>query len=239
MTIDNRLSLFGCMLLTVSMFLIAGCERRIAEVAPASTVPTKVTFPEQIQPEPTPTGSSGSVIQPRTNENEIRIIAWNVESDGNFPAVIASQLSNELAGYDIYALSEVLPTSFKQYADAVGPSFISIESTTGRDDRLQLLVNFKRFEIIGREELTQQGDFRLNDGNHRSPLVAHLLDRTSDKSFLIAVNHLCEATQHRVKNKRLGFANGRGCKRFQRSRLVISTLTIRSSASRAMLVSPR
>ena len=120
----------------------------------------------------------------------LRILAWNVESEGNFPAVIASQLSNEFAGYDIYALSEVLPTSFEQYEKAVGSEYISIPSTTGESDSLQFLVNGDRLDIVRVEELNEHDGVRLNDGRHRAPLVAHLRDQKSGKDFQITVNHL-------------------------------------------------
>ena len=38
--------------------------------------------------------------------DEFKILAWNVESDGADPVVIAEQLK-ELSGYQIYALSEL------------------------------------------------------------------------------------------------------------------------------------
>lgn len=110
----------------------------------------------------------------------IRIIAWNVESGGSDISVIASQLSK--FDHGIIALSEVTPRAFDAYAEVTG--YQSVEGTTGRSDRLQILFS-NRFELIRSEELND-----INDGNHRSPLLVHLRDKTTGKDFLLNVNHL-------------------------------------------------
>ncbi len=69
----------------------------------------------------------------------LSLIAWNVESGGSDPAVIAKQLS-ELGGYDIYCLSEVDPKTFDQNVTALGSKFTTINGNTGRDDRLQIIL---------------------------------------------------------------------------------------------------
>jgi hypothetical protein len=48
---------------------------------------------------------------------QLRILAWNVESDGNDPDVIVRQL-HDLSGYDIVGLTEVRASSIKKYVDA-------------------------------------------------------------------------------------------------------------------------
>ena len=70
----------------------------------------------------------------------IRILAWNVESGGNDPAVIAKQLS-EFTEYDVVCLSEVSSDNFQRYADALGERFAPFKGDTGRADRLQILVD--------------------------------------------------------------------------------------------------
>ena len=45
-----------------------------------------------------------------SHAEELRILAWNVESDGNNPDVIVRQL-HELSGYDIVGLTEVRASS--------------------------------------------------------------------------------------------------------------------------------
>lgn len=118
----------------------------------------------------------------------ISILAWNVESGGNDPEVIAGQLS-ELTGYDIYCLSEVRSGSFGRYADAFGTQFKSVNGETGRGDRLQVMFNSERFELLQQKELHYHGDFELNNGTHRSPLFVRLRERVSGTEFIVMTNH--------------------------------------------------
>lgn len=119
----------------------------------------------------------------------LSLIAWNVESGGSDPAVIAKQLS-ELGGYDIYCLSEVDPKTFDQNVSALGSKFTSINGNTGRDDRLQLIFNKERFELLEQKELMEYREFILNNGTHRSPLYARLKDKTTGLQFIVMNNHL-------------------------------------------------
>ena len=68
-----------------------------------------------------------------TSQAELRILAWNVESDGNDPDVIVHQL-HVLSGYDIVGLTEVKAGSIKKYVDALsasGNTFLSVNTATG------------------------------------------------------------------------------------------------------------
>ncbi|MEM1226064.1 MAG: hypothetical protein AAGJ40_10215, partial [Planctomycetota bacterium] len=114
--------------------------------------------------------------EPDSRSTPIRIVAWNVESGGNDPGVIALQLK-QFGPCDVFALSEVSPRSFERYATALGNNYQSIATKSGGGDRLQVLFRSDRFELIRSIELNQEGTFRLNDGNHRSPLLVHLRDR--------------------------------------------------------------
>ena len=84
--------------------------------------------------------------------NQLAVIAWNVESGGNNPAVIAEQLK-EMAGYDVYCLNEVHPDSLERYAAAMPEGFIPVNSTTGGGDRMQISFDGKRFELLHAKEL--------------------------------------------------------------------------------------
>lgn len=119
----------------------------------------------------------------------LAVIAWNVESGGSDPAVIAKQLS-ELGGYDIYCLSEVDPKTFDQNVTALGSKFTTINGNTGRDDRLQIIFNKERFELLEQKELMEYREFILNNGTHRSPLYARLKDKTTGLQFIVMNNHL-------------------------------------------------
>ena len=73
---------------------------------------------------------------------ELRILAWNVESDGNNPDVIVHQL-HELSGYDVVGLTEVRASSIKKYVDALsasGNTFLSVNTATGGSDRIVLAM---------------------------------------------------------------------------------------------------
>ncbi|WP_146522124.1 exonuclease/endonuclease/phosphatase family protein [Stieleria varia] len=159
-------------LLILMLLVIAGCDHSAG---------TALSDSRQCQPSPVPA-------RPETADT-IRILAWNVESGGADAEVIFSQM-RQMGTYDVWALSEVSPRALGTYADALVASFQSEESTPGRADRLRFLFNRERFELIGVEELNQEGRFRLNDGNHRSPLVIQLLERETKTTFQITVNHL-------------------------------------------------
>ena len=116
---------------------------------------------------------------------QAKFFAWNVESEGSDPAVISKQLS-EFGSYDIYALTEVLPESFQQFREAVGDNYDSIETKTGRSDRMQIIFDKTRFDLLRRLELDQI-NYQLR---YRSPLVAHFRDRESGIQFMVMVNHL-------------------------------------------------
>ena len=96
--------------------VIVGCDRN-RMTTPATDAPSNPTAE-----------------QPASN-GTISILAWNVESGGNDPSVIAAQLT-ELSGYDVYCLCEVSAKNFNRYREAVGDDFTSVEGTLGRADRL-------------------------------------------------------------------------------------------------------
>ena len=116
---------------------------------------------------------------------QANLFSWNVESDGSDPEVIAKQLA-EFGQYDIYGLTEVLPDSFELFRSAVGEGFASIDSKTGQSDRMQIIYDNTRFELLRQFEL-HEINYKLR---YRSPLVAHLRDKNSGTEFLVMVNHL-------------------------------------------------
>jgi hypothetical protein len=135
--------------------------------------------------------SPGSTRQNQTaaGTQTISILAWNVESGGSDPSVIARQLK-ELGSDDVVCLSEVDPGSFGLYASALGPQFKSINGRTGNSDRLQIIYDAPKFELLQSDELNNYRDFTLNNGNHRSPLLARLAIRGTGTQFVVMVNHL-------------------------------------------------
>ena len=142
-------------------------------------------------------GDPSTVQAPNTNASEtvkpqsppaiqLSILGWNLQSGENDPAVIAEQLK-ELAGYDVYCLCEVHADNFERYAAALPNRFVSVPSTTGGGDRMQIAFDGDSFEPLDVKELRE-----FNEGRHqqRAPLLVRLRDRRSDTEFVVMVNHL-------------------------------------------------
>lgn len=127
-----------------------------------------------------------------SNAEPLRLLAWNVESGGNDPAVIAKQLHEELSGYHIYGLSEVDATNATTYRKAAGDNFASVLSVTGNRDRLLLLYDKDRLELVESHELEAHDGVRMNDVNfrHRSPLVGYFKTRETNEEFVVVLVHL-------------------------------------------------
>ncbi|HBV63692.1 MAG TPA: hypothetical protein DEF45_11785 [Rhodopirellula sp.] len=126
---------------------------------------------------------------PQVPPNEVRLLAWNVESGGNDPAVISVQLA-EFIGYDVICLSEVSQHSFERYSSALANQYHEVHGKTGRADRLQIFVKKARYELLDSKELTQHRRHILNTGNHRSPLFVRIQDRNSSQQMIVMTNHL-------------------------------------------------
>ena len=123
------------------------------------------------------------------SSKELSVLAWNVESGGSDPEVIAKQLS-ELNGYDVYCLSEVDDEDFDTFRKAVPEGFVAVNSNSGGGDRLQILFNGNRFDLLEQKELSQHRNFELNNGNHRSPMYVRLKDKASGVELIVMTNHL-------------------------------------------------
>lgn len=120
---------------------------------------------------------------------ELNIFAWNVESDEADPQVIAKRIAR-YQQFDIVCLSEVSPKDFLTFQAAKGADFESVGSVSGGSDRLQIIYNREKYDLLETMELTRYRDYELNSGNHRSPLAVRLRDRASDTQFIVMVNHL-------------------------------------------------
>ena len=138
----------------------------------------------------------------KTTQN-LAIIAWNVESWKNEPNVIASQLT-ELSGYDIYCLSEVSARNFDKYLNALPDGYVSVSSKTGRTDRLQIIFNSNRFELLQQKELHDHEEHKLNNGTHRSPLFVRLMDKGTNTEFVVMTNHLARHNNALRKQQAIG-----------------------------------
>ncbi|MAI74077.1 MAG: hypothetical protein CMM01_24700 [Rhodopirellula sp.] len=133
----------------------------------------------------------------------VRLLAWNVESGGNDPAVIGEQLSHFL-GYDVICLSEVEPQNFARYASALQDEYHDIHGNTGRADRLQILVSKARYDILLTKELSQHRGYTLNKGNHRSPLFVQIKNKRSGQELIVMTNHLARGNADFRKEQAIG-----------------------------------
>ncbi len=104
--------------------------------------------------------------------------------------VIADQLS-KMGGYDVYGLVEVLPQDLGRFRDALGKNYKYAYSKSGNNDRLQLLYNEGRFELVRQLELDDI-NFEMR---YRSPLLIHLRDRATKSEFMVMVNHLARGKE--------------------------------------------
>ena len=134
---------------------------------------------------------------------ELAVFAWNVESGGADSKRIAERLAG-YGEYNIFCLSEVHPDDFATYRQALGEDFDSFESRSGNEDRLQILYDKTRFELLEQIELDRHGDYVLNKGNLRSPTAVRLKDRLSGKTFIVMVNHLARGNAESRKQQAIG-----------------------------------
>lgn len=115
---------------------------------------------------------------------------WNVESEGSDPKVIAKQLA-ELGPYDVYAITEFLPSAKGLFEETLGEHFELIMSRSGRNDRLAIAFDTRLFDLIKSFEIKE-----INYKNrYRSPLVAHLKDKNSGVEFFVMNNHLARGKE--------------------------------------------
>lgn len=162
---------------------ICGCSRSATVEAPKESAPTAQ--------------------QPADSSSPISVLAWNLESGGNDPNVIAAQLT-DLAGFDIYCLSEVHAGNFGKYTNALPAGFVSANSSLGGGDRLQIIFDSNRFELLQQRELHDHGEYKLNNGNHRSPLFVRLKDRATGTEFIVMTNHLARRNATLRKEQAIG-----------------------------------
>lgn len=122
----------------------------------------------------------------------LEVVGFNVESGDASPMAIASQLS-PIDGIDIWGFSEVANAAwadiFEEAAEAGetgNPNFETVFGTTGGADRLAIIYNADRFELLETQEL----DDINPSGRVRAPLMARLRDQQTNQEFWFMVNHL-------------------------------------------------
>ncbi len=128
------------------------------------------------------------------DDGAIRILAWNIESDGANPDVITDQL-RELPRYDVYGFTEVRPLDFAIIKDWLGDDYACRYSKTGYDDRLAYAIRKDRFEILNQFELENFEEHDLNPGRYRSPYVTEVKDKKSGQTLTLMLNHLARGKE--------------------------------------------
>ena len=161
------------------LLIVCGCERKPAVNPPVET--------------PKPTANS-----------DLKILSWNVESDGNSPEVIAEQLKS-FNDYSIVALQEVRSENQSRYTTALGATKKSLISNSGRSDRLMIVYDRSRLELLSSTEPSDHQGIKLNDGNHRSPLVTVFRDKVSGKEFTFVTVHLARGKANVRKEQAMVF----------------------------------
>jgi len=122
-------------------------------------------------------------------QHNLTVLSWNVESGGNDSSYVAQRL-RDLEGIDLLGLSEVRENEQNTFTSAAAfgenASYNSVLGQTGGGDRLLIIYNDDRFDLLDQNELDN-----INiDGTVRSPLVVHIRDNHAQKEFLFMVNHL-------------------------------------------------
>jgi hypothetical protein len=120
----------------------------------------------------------------------LTVAGFNVESGAANPRVIAEQIG-PLRDVDLWGFSEVRNASEGNLlavgaADGESGTFQSILGTTGGEDRLLIVFNSDRLDLVQRGEINE-----LNiGGNVRAPLWAQFRLKPSGPEFIFMVNHL-------------------------------------------------
>lgn len=123
-------------------------------------------------------------------EIKLKVVGWNVESGDASQNHIAQRIKDQ-SSVDLWGLSEVENDSdakaFEAAAeDGENADFKRIVGTTGGSDRLVILYNSNRLDLVQVEELHD-----MNIGGHvRAPLVATFKGKTTGKQVIFVVNHL-------------------------------------------------
>lgn len=178
----GRFKSVAVMVLMLTLIFI-GCD----QLLPPAQLPPRGPTPDSAWEDVRPSREVATLaIEPK---QVLNIVAWNVESGGNDPAVIAQQMQ-DFSGADVVALNEVNSRNVPVYAAALGKQYQAFVSETGRADRLAILFDANRFDVLQVEEMANYREYLLNNGTHRSPIYVRLRDRKTGFEFIFMTNHL-------------------------------------------------
>lgn len=122
---------------------------------------------------------------------DFQVISWNIESGQSRPATIARQVRDDFEGIELWGFSEVQSDEVAARLESAAEEgedtdMARITGTTGGTDRLVILYDTSRFELLDSYELS---DINVS-GTVRAPLVAHLRGLKTGLKVLFVVNHL-------------------------------------------------
>ncbi len=124
----------------------------------------------------------------------IKVLAWNIESEGADINVIAAQLI-EMPRYDIYGFTEVNRDEWPAIQQALGDGYTYWYSYSGFKDRTAFAFNHDRFERLKKYEMKEYKEFTLNPRTYRSPHVHEFHDRQTGADFIVLLNHLARGNK--------------------------------------------
>jgi len=144
-------------------------------------------------------------------QKRILILSWNVESSKNNPNIISEELE-KFEGYDIIGLTEVNANNASKYVRAVAvgegaknsanPIFNFRIGTTGGSDRMMIIWDAKRFDLIGETQEIHE----LSEGNHRAPFLGRFKLKNTDIEFIFMVNHLARVNSELRQRQATGLS---------------------------------
>ena len=118
--------------------------------------------------------------------DELRILSWNIEvgafEDAEVETITAQM--DQLGHADIWGLSEVTVSWADALRTAAGSNYHA-ERGTQATDRLVVLVNLNRFEVIGSEEIMSHSPSQ----ERRPPLAVTVREPSSGTELTYVVNH--------------------------------------------------
>lgn len=117
---------------------------------------------------------------------DLSVATYNLESGGAEYEKVAAQLEVlREANIDLFGLSEVDPAWESALNNDFGEGWRYILGNSGRNDRLAIFYDERKFELLQDYELDH-----INPGNRvRAPLVAQFLDRKTYEQLVFVVNH--------------------------------------------------
>lgn len=131
------------------------------------------------------------------SQERITVIGWNAESGDANPDTIARRIA-DIDDCDIWGICEVQNSNWANQFDLAaedgeGASFDHIFGTTGAGDKMQIIFDSDRFELLDDFEL-----HRINlGGSVRAPLIGHFRITGTSIEFLFMINHLHRTKAHR------------------------------------------